>query len=381
MLIPQTTPDQHPPTPIDDAEAGFHLIYSSGTTGRPKGVKLPLIGGKVADETMWVARNSRRYALTSDSVFLCPAPLYHSAPLLFSTTAHRMGSTVVVLPKFTPELTLEAIEKYRVTYTQMVPTMFVRMLRMQTGERLAYDVSSLDAVVHAAAPCPVHIKEQMMDWLGDIVHEYYGGSEANGSTAITPQEWRQRPGSVGRPDIGSIHVCNEAGDEQPPGEKGLVYFQGGFAFEYLNDPEKTQETRNPKNPDWTTIGDIGWVDEEGFLFLTDRKSFVIISGGVNIYPQEIEDVLMQHPKVVDVAVFGIPNEEFGEEVKAVVQPTDWDDATDTFRDELMSFCREKLSHVKCPRSLDFDRALPRQENGKLFKKKIRDEYWKKEPAA
>ena len=366
-------------TPIDDEQSGFHLIYSSGTTGKPKGVKLPFVGGNVTDSNFWVDRNKSRYNLTDDSVYMCPAPLYHAAPLLFSVTAQRIGSTVIILPKFSPEAALTAIEKYRVTYTQMVPTMFVRMLRMDENDRMSYDVSSLESVIHAAAPCPVHIKQQMMTWLGEIIHEYYAGSEANGSTAITPAEWLDRPGSVGRADRGILHICNEEGDELPAGENGLIYFEGASNFTYLNDPQKTKDARHPKHEEWTTIGDIGWVDDDGYLYLTDRRNFVIISGGVNIYPQEIENFLLQNTKVADVAVVGVPNEDLGEEVKAVVQPTNWSDAGAALETELIDFCREHLSHVKSPKSVDFMQALPRQENGKLYKKVIRESYWEKMP--
>ena len=366
-----------PSIPIADEQAGFHLSYSSGTTGRPKGIKLPYVGGPATQPNIWVDRNKRRYDIGEQSIYLCPAPLYHVAPLLYSVTTHRVGGTVIILQKFSPEKALSAIEKYRVTYTQMVPTMFVRMLRMPEKERLAYDTSSLTHVTHAAAPCPVEVKHQMMEWLGEIIHEHYAGSEANGSTSITPKEWLERPGSVGRADRGVLHICNEEGDELAPGEDGLIYFEGASNFEYLNDPEKTKNARHPAHQDWTTLGDIGHVDDEGYLYLTDRKSFVIISGGVNIYPQETENVLAQHPKVADVAVVGVPNEDLGEEVKAIVQPLDWEDAGNPLSEELIEFCKSQLSSVKCPKSIDFDQQLPRADNGKLFKKALRARYWDK----
>lgn len=368
-----------PETPIEDEQSGFHLIYSSGTTGRPKGIKIPLVGGNVTAPSPLVERNRKRYGATQESVFLCPAPLYHTAPLLFSILAHRMGSTVVILKKFTPEDTLSAIETYGVTYAQMVPTMFVRLLRLPQEARETYDLSTLTHVIHSAAPCPPKIKRQMMEWFGEIIHEYYAASEANGSTAITPQEWLERPGSVGKADRGVVHICSDAGDELTVGEKGLIYFEGASNFEYLNDPRKTKDARHPNHDDWTTAGDIGYVDDDQYLYLSDRKSFVIISGGVNIYPQESESLLIQHPKVADAAVIGVPNEEMGEEVKAVVQPLDWNDANDAFAQELIDYCRKTLSHVKCPRSVDFDPALPRQENGKLYKRAVRDKYWKDIP--
>jgi len=257
----------------------------------------------------------------------------------------------------------------------MVPTMFVRLLALPEAVRSHYDLSSLGKIVHAAAPCPVGIKRQMIEWLGPIIYEYYGGSEGNGSTFITPGEWLERPGSVGRADWGTLHICNEAGEEVAPGVDGLVYFEGGWDFQYLNDPEKTRDARHPAHPAWSTLGDIGHVDTDGYLFLTDRKSFMIISGGVNIYPQETENLLITHPRVADAAVIGVPNSDFGEEVKAVVQPLDPADATPEFAQELIAFCRSNLSPVKCPRSVDFDPALPRLDTGKLYKRLIRDRYW------
>ena len=364
-------------TPIDDEEAGWHLIYSSGTTGRPKGVKLPLIGGSVVEDNQWVKRYEQLYNLTEKSVFLACAPLYHAAPILFATNVMRRGATVVITKKFLPDGTLNAIETYKVTLSQMVPTMFIRMLRLPDKERLNYDVSSLEHVVHAAAPCPIEVKYKMMDWFGDIIDEYYAGSESIGATAITASEWRKKPGSVGKSRNSILHICDDEGAELPTGEIGCVYFEGGYDFEYLNDPLKTKDARNPKHPTWATYGDIGYVDDDDYLFLTDRKKFIIISGGVNIYPQETENLLIQHPKVADVAVFGVPNEDMGEEVKAVVQPLNWNDASPECESELIEFCRTKLSSYKCPKSIDFERKLPRQENGKLYKRALRDRYWPK----
>ena len=364
-----------PNTPIADEESGFHLIYSSGTTGRPKGVKLPLIGGPLIADTKWSKRYEEIYNLTDKSVFLACAPLYHSAPLLFATNSMRRGATIVITKKFTPESTLQAIQDYGVTMSQMVPTMFIRMLRLPEERRNSYDVSSLEYVIHAAAPCPREVKLQMMDWFGDIIEEYYAGSEANGLTTITSEEWRKRPGSVGRARNSTVHICDDNGRELPVGEIGNVYFEGGYDFEYLGEPEKTKNARNPLHPTWSTLGDIGYVDEEGYLFLTDRKNFVIISGGVNIYPQETENLIIQHPKVFDVAVIGVPNEDMGEEMKAIIQPRDWADANHTFSQEIIEFCREKLGPIKTPKSVDFSKALPRQENGKLYKRLLRSHYW------
>jgi len=364
-----------PDQPIADESAGFHMVYSSGTTGRPKGVRLPLPGGPATAPHMLAEKIGKRNSLDADGVFLSPAPLYHTAPLAYSTMAHRLGATVVIQRRFTPEGALAAIQDYRITFTQMVPTMFLRLLRMPEDQRLSYDLSSLRSLVHAAAPCPIEVKRAMIDWLGPIVSEYYGGSEGSGSTAITAEEWLRKPGSVGRADWGVIHVCDEEGDELPPGEQGIVYFEGGWDFSYLNDEQKTRDARNPRHPTWTTFGDIGYVDEDGYLFLTDRRSFLIISGGVNIYPQEAENLLIVHPRVADAAVIGVPSAEMGEEVKAVVQPRDWADAGPELERDLIAYCRDRLSHVKCPRSVDFERELPRHETGKLYKRALRDRYW------
>jgi len=279
------------------------------------------------------------------------------------------------MKKFTPEAWLEAVETNRVTITQMVPTMFVRLIKLSENERRTHDLSSLRQIIHAAAPCPVPVKQAMIDWLGPILYEYYGGSEGNGSTGITSEEWLAKPGSVGKATWGIIHICSEQGHELPAGEQGIIYFEGGWDFQYLGDPEKTRDSRNPLHPTWSTLGDIGYLDDDGYLFLTDRKSHMIISGGVNIYPQEIENLLITHPNVADAAVIGVPNAEFGEEVKAVVQSVDPQNSTPGFAEELLAFCRAHLSPIKCPRSVDFDPALPRLENGKLYKRLIKDRYW------
>jgi len=364
-----------PSTPIADETAGFHMVYSSGTTGRPKGVRIPLTGADPTDPNMLSESISANYGFKPDTVYLSPAPLYHTAPMAYSTSAHRLGASVVLLRKFDPIGALEAIEKYRVTATQMVPTMFVRMLKLPPEERLAHDVSSLKLVIHAAAPCPVDVKRQMIDWLGPILSEYYAGSEGNGSTRINSKEWLKKPGSVGQTSAGAVHICDEQGSELAPGEPGLIYFEDGWPFEYLDDPQKTRDSRHPRHQNWSTIGDMGYLDEDGYLFLTDRKNFMIVSGGVNIYPQEIENLLISHPKIADAAVFGIPNADFGEEVKAVIQPMDWKSSGDGLAKELSDYCRAHLSPIKCPRSFDFDPALPRSDTGKLYKRLLRDRYW------
>jgi long-chain acyl-CoA synthetase len=313
------------------------------------------------------------YGVTADSVYLSPAPLYHSAPLRFTMAAQRLGATVIVMEHFDPMEYLRLIEKHQVTYSQVVPTMFVRMLKLPKEEREQSDLSSLKLVIHAAAPCPVPVKEQMIEWWGPVLFEYYAGTEGNGMTAIDSATWLTKPGTVGKAILGTVHIMDEDGTEQPTGESGTIYFEGGSEFEYHNDPEKTKGSRNDKG--WSTLGDIGFLDADGYLYLTDRKAFMIISGGVNIYPQEAENVLTMHPKVMDVAVFGVPNDDFGEEVKAVVQPADMADAGPDLERELMAFCREHLADVKCPRSVDFEAELPRHPTGKLYKRLLKDRYW------
>lgn len=351
------------------------MVYSSGTTGRPKGIRIPLSNQPVEASLKRAELMQKSYGFGPHSVLLAPAPLYHTAPLIFSTIPQRLGATIVVMPKFDPEEVLRLIEKYRITFVQMVPTMFIRLLKLPQAISEKYDLSSLETVLHAAAPCPVETKRKMLDWLGPIIYEYYAGSEGNGSTAIGPEEWLERTGSVGKAQGTTIHICGENGKELPAGEDGLIYFAGGANFEYLNDLNKTHDSRHPKHHDWSTLGDVGHVDEDGYLYLTDRKSFMIISGGVNIYPQEVENLLIQHPDVNDVAVIGVPNADMGEEVKAVVQPRRWEERGKDLEDRLLNHCRSKLSHYKCPRSIDFERKLPRHETGKLYKRELRKRYW------
>lgn len=361
-----------PAEKISDESVGGSMLYSSGTTGRPKGVLKPLPEGEFGvDEGPNLF--AMLYGVTDDSIYLSPAPLYHAAPLTFTMGMLAQGTTCVIMQHFEAEAALAAIERYKVTHSQWVPTMFIRMLKLDDDVRLKYDVSSLQCAIHAAAPCPIPVKEQMIDWWGPIIHEYYAGSEGNGFVAINSEQWLQHKGSVGQALTAQVHIVGEDGEELPPGESGTIFFEGGGEFEYFNDEEKTSESRHPKG--WSTLGDVGYLDEEGFLYLTDRKSFMIISGGVNIYPQETENLLVTHPKVMDVAVFGVPNEEFGEEVKAVVQPKNWEDVGPQLEGELIDFCREHISHIKCPRSVDFEQELPRHPTGKLYKRLLRDKYW------
>jgi len=365
-----------PAVPIADQRAGTDMLYSSGTTGRPKGVRLPLPEDPAIDgPNVLVALASGLFGVSGSDVYLSPAPLYHAAPLRWTMMMQRLGATVVVMEKFDPEAALAAIERYRITASQWVPTHFVRMLKLPDEIRARYDVSSLRVAVHAAAPCPVEVKRAMIDWWGPVLVEYYAGTEGNGMTMIGSADWLAHPGSVGRPIYGAVRICDEAGEPLPPRAEGLVYFEGGGKFVYHNDAGKTAEAANRHG--WTTLGDIGWLDEQGYLYLTDRKSFMIISGGVNIYPQEIENLLITHPRVADAAVIGAPCPDMGEKVVAVVQPLDWADATDAFAAELHEWTRARLSGVKTPRQIDFRAELPRHATGKLYKRLLRDEYWGK----
>jgi acyl-CoA synthetase (AMP-forming)/AMP-acid ligase II len=275
---------------------------------------------------------------------------------------------------FDPEQFLALVEKHEVTHTQVVPTMFIRMLKLPEDVRNTYDVSSLQVVSHAAAPCPVATKEQMIDWWGPVIHEYYAGTEGNGFVYCNSDDWLAHKGTVGKALVGVLHIVDdETGDEVPVGEEGTVFFESEAEFEYHNDPEKTKASRHAKG--WSTLGDVGKLDEDGFLYLTDRKAYMIITGGVNVYPQEAENVLAMHPKVADVAVFGVPNEDFGEEVKAVVQPLDGVEGSPALAQELIAYCKEHLADVKCPRTVDFRDELPRHPTGKLYKRLLKDEYW------
>ncbi|MFF5033625.1 acyl-CoA synthetase [Nocardia salmonicida] len=365
------------PEPLADQPRGADMLYSSGTTGRPKGIKLPLSDRQVGDPPgdTYTAIFGPLYAFESQSVYLSPAPLYHAAPLRFGGVVNALGGTLVVMEKFDAELALATIERHRVTHSQWVPTMFVRMLKLDESVRARYDVSSMQAAVHAAAPCPVEVKQAMIDWWGPVLREYYASTEANGATFIDSEQWLRKPGSVGSAGLGVIRVCGTDGAELASGEIGTIYFEREeLPFNYHNDPAKTAEAVHPNHPTWTTTGDIGYLDEDGYLFLTDRKAFTIISGGVNIYPQEIENALALHPKVFDVAVIGVPDEEMGESVKAVVQPAAGVAAGPALAEELREFLEERIGAYKVPRTVDFSEDLPRTPTGKLVKGKLRARY-------
>ncbi|MEE4381680.1 MAG: AMP-binding protein [Pseudomonadales bacterium] len=363
-----------PAEPIADEALGIAMLYSSGTTGRPKGIVRPLPEQAPAEPLPLYRFLDDLWRYREDMIYLSPAPLYHSAPQAACNLALRRGGTVVVMERFDPERYLELVERHRVTHSQLVPTMFSRMLKLPEAERTRHDLSSLEVVVHAAAPCPVPVKRQMIEWWGPIIHEYYGATEGLGFTACDSEEWLAHPGTVGKVMLGALHVLDDAMNPVPAGEPGTLWFETATPFAYHEDPAKTAEATSPDGR-LTTVHDVGHLDEDGFLYLTDRKTFMIISGGVNIYPQETENLLITHPKVADAAVFGVPNEDLGEEVKAVVQPVAGVEADAALTEELLAFCREHLSRQKVPRSIDYEAELPRLPTGKLYKRLLRDRYW------
>jgi acyl-CoA synthetase (AMP-forming)/AMP-acid ligase II len=365
----------HRAEPVADERLGAAMLYSSGTTGRPKGILRPLPDVLPTDPLPIMEFAKFLLGFREQMTFLNPAPLYHSAPQASVSAAVRLGSTTVIMEKFDPTRWLEVVEEFGVTHSAMVPTMFSRLLKLPDDVRARYDLSSLECIVHAAAPCPVPVKQQLIEWLGPIVLEYYGATEANGYTHCTSEEWLAHPGTVGRCVYGELLILDDDGNECPTGTPGTVWFRGATNFEYYNAPEKTESTWLDGDQTTSTVGDIGYVDEDGFLYLTDRKSYMIISGGVNIYPQETENLLITHPKVMDAAVFGVPNEDLGEEVKAVVQVVDGVEPGAELEQELIAFCRAHLAHFKCPRSIDFADELPRLPTGKLYKRLLRDQYW------
>lgn len=358
---------------LPDAAEGAEMLYSSGTTGKPKGVRAARPGAALNTVSELFRRRVALHGIDRETVYLSTAPLYHSAPLRYNNMVHRCGGTSVVMERFDAAGSLALIERHRVTHSQWVPTMFVRLLRLPEAERRRHDLSSHRVAIHAAAPCPPDVKRQMLEWWGPILYEYYSGTEGNGQTAIGPAEWLAHPGSVGRPILGKVHIVDGDGRELTPGEHGRVFFSGGPKFEYYKDPAKTAAAFDRHGR--STLGDVGYLDEDGYLYLTDRASHMIITGGVNVYPREVEDVLLSHPAVRDAAVFGIPDEEFGEQVKAAVELTEAARGTVTAR-ALIDHCRARLAHLKCPRSIDFHDALPRHQTGKLYKEVLKRPYWR-----
>jgi long-chain acyl-CoA synthetase len=363
-----------PATPIADEWLGTPMLYSSGTTGRPKGVLRPLPDNPPTEPLPLFHFLNKLWRYREDMVYLSPAPLYHSAPQAAVSLCIRNGGTVIIMEHFDPEQYLALIQKYRVTHSQLVPTMLNRLLKLPDAVRSRYDLSSLEVAIHAAAPCPVQVKERMIAWWGPIIHEYYGATEGLGFTACDSHEWLAHRGTVGKVMLGDLHILDEQMQPASKGVPGEIWFKTATAFESFNDPQRTAQSRS-SDGQLTTVGDVGYVDDDGFLYLTDRSTFMIISGGVNIYPQECENLLTTHPKVADAAVFGVPNEDLGEEVKAIVQLMPGHEPGPDLEAELIDFCESHLAKMKCPKSIEFDPALPRLPTGKLYKKGLRDRYW------
>jgi long-chain acyl-CoA synthetase len=362
--------------PFGDQPYGATMLYSSGTTGRPKGVRPSLPGSQVSEPGEALAALAAQFfGVNRDTVYLSPGPIYHAAPLRWCGAIQALGGTVVMMKRFDAQQTLQAIQDRHVTHAQFVPTMFVRMLQLPQKIRDSYDISSLRVAIHAAAPCPVEVKQKMIGWWGPILAEYYAGTEGNGMTAVDSATWLTKPGTVGRAIYGAVRICADDGTELPAGRTGGVYFERDeVPFAYHNDPDKTRASQHPAHPAWTTLGDIGYLDEDGFLFLTDRKAFTIISGGVNIYPQETENVLALHPAVYDVAVIGVPDLEMGESVAAFVQPAPGARPGPELEREIIAFVRSKIASYKAPRTVRFVDDLPRSEAGKLMKSELRAKY-------
>ena len=358
--------------PLPDQPRGSDMLYSSGTTGRPKGIKAPLPDRQVDEPgDPYVQLFVPSFGFSADTMYLSPAPIYHAAPLRFCATIQAVGGTVVMMERFDAEAALAAIERFRITHLQVVPTMFVRMLKLADEVRARYDISSIQVAIHAAAPCPPDVKHAVIDWWGPVLTEYYASTEGNGLTLVTSDDWLKKPGTVGTPVMGILHICTEVGDELGPGELGLIYWERDTPhFEYHNDPVQTAAARHPATDNWSTVGDLGYTDEDGYLFLTDRASFMIISGGVNIYPQEIENALALHPKVLDVAVIGVPDPEMGQQVKGFVQLADGVAGGQAAADELASFLRTRIARFKVPRRFSFVASLPRTPTGKLAKHRL-----------
>ena len=363
-----------PATPIADESIGTAMLYSSGTTGRPKGILRPLPEQPPQQQLPMFDFLERLWLYREGMIYLSPAPLYHSAPQAAVNLTVRVGGTAIIMEKFDPEQYLALIETWGVTHSQLVPTMFSRLLKLPEEVRKRYDLSSLEIAIHAAAPCPMLVKEDMIKWWGPIIHEYYGATEGLGFTACNSEEWLAHRGTVGKVLLGDLHILDENMQECPPGTAGTVWFKTASPFEYFNDPQKTREARSPDGS-MSTVGDVGYIDSDRYLYLTDRATFMIISGGVNIYPQECENLLITHPKIADAAVFGVPNPDLGEEVKAVVQPMPGFEPCQALADELIAFCGQSLSRQKVPRSIDFEAELPRLPTGKLYKRLLRDRYW------
>lgn len=356
-----------PATLPGDCSLGAVMLYSSGTTGRPKGVRKPLRSDPIGTLDPANAGLIRGYRLDEESRFYSPCPLYHAAPHRFVDAALAAGARVIIPDRFDAATALEHLERHACTHSLWVPTMFHRMLRLPEAVRSGHDLSHHRHAIHGAAPCPVHVKQAMIDWWGPILDEYYSGSEGIGSAAITSAEWLVHPGSVGRPTGCKVHILDSDGRELPPGETGDIFFESEMSFAYWNDAEKTRKATNDRG--WRTFGDVGHVDADGYLYLSDRRHFTIISGGINIYPQEIEAVMLEHESVRDVAVIGVPDEEFGQTALAVAEPADAFDPAQLIAD-LGAYVRRRMGPVKAPKRIELVEALPRHDTGKLYKAEL-----------
>jgi long-chain acyl-CoA synthetase len=359
--------------PLPQRPVGRDFLYSSGTSGKPKGVKRALTPyAQRLEPTFESAFFSQHYGIGPDCIYLSPAPLYHAAPHRFTMRCVEFGATAVVMPHFDAERALALTEQYRCTHSQWVPTMMVRMLALPQAVKNRYDLSSMHTFIHAAAPCPPDVKRGIIAWWGPVVVEYYGGSESVGITLLHTDEWLAHPGSVGKAVLGVIHIKDDHGNDLPAGEQGMIYFTGTPPFSYHNDPAKTAQAYASDGA--ATYGDIGHVDADGYLYLSGRRTDLIITGGVNVYPQEVENLLASYPGVADVAVIGVPHPEYGQAVKAVVELLPGAQGDDAMAQAIVAFCRTHLAHIKCPRSVDFIPRLPRQANGKLYKRHLMAEY-------
>jgi long-chain acyl-CoA synthetase len=361
--------------PVNDESLGRAMLYSSGTTGRPKGVLRPLWEEPPSWQHPMTDFVRQLWQYRAGMIYLSPAPLYHAQPQLGVNLTIRTGGTAIIMERFDPQWFLELVQTYKVTHSHLVPTMFSRMLKLPEAVRHRYELSSLEIAIHAAAPCPVQVKEGMIEWWGPIIHEYYGATEAFGLAACNSAEWLAHKGTVGKVVLGDLHVLGDEMRPCPAGTPGTLWFKSPMPFAYFNDPARTAQAHS-FDGSLCTVGDVGYLDEDGYLYLTDRAAFMIISGGVNIYPQECENLLITHQKVADAAVFGVPNDDLGEEVKAVVQLMPDIVPGPEVVEELMTFCAGHLARQKCPRSIDFEAELPRLPTGKLYKQLLRDRYWK-----
>ena len=361
-----------PDTPVPGELEGYYMLYSSGTTGRPKGI-LPALTGQPFGTGLNIDHTMKNvFGFSSATVYLCPGPLYHGAPIGWSLGTIRNGGTAIVMERFEAARALSLIERYRVTHGNFVPTMFVRMLKLPEAERAAFDLSSLELVVTAAAPISVQVKEQMIDWLGPIMTEFYAGSEGNGFCVIDSPTWLGHKGSVGKPILGQVHICSDDGDELPAGQIGTVWFSGTRRFSYHNDPAKTAGVYNDKG--WSTLGDMGYLDAEGYLYLADRRTDLILSGGVNIYPREIEDALALHPAVADIVVSASPTRRWASGCTRSCSPPFPAPGTPELAAELIDFCRSRIARYKAPRTVSFEDELPRLPSGKMLRRLLMDRY-------